>query len=198
MNYCQLWQMMTILRNFHGKVKAKTISSAWINMLLPPTLTELLRVLMDNFSADQYERFEAYRRHALSKGAVRKVIQQTLGQQVSQPVAQIIAGFSKVFVGEIVEKGGLFSSGFSRLNSTLTWSKCSASSTGATRRHWTSFTRSSSRSLQNVSARDWTCRCCAASQRQETVRALASQYPRCVLRCNRISFLRYMALRCLK
>lgn len=34
-----------------------------------------------------------------------QVIQQSLGQQVSQPVAQIVAGFSKVFVGEIVEKG---------------------------------------------------------------------------------------------
>lgn len=34
-----------------------------------------------------------------------QVIQQTLGQQVSQPVAQIVAGFGKVFVGEIVEKG---------------------------------------------------------------------------------------------
>lgn len=34
-----------------------------------------------------------------------KVIQQTTGQQVSQPVAQIVAGFGKVFVGEIVEKG---------------------------------------------------------------------------------------------
>jgi len=63
-----------------------------------------LKVLMDNFSPAQYDRFEAYRRHALPKQAVRKVIQQTLGQQVSQPVAQIIAGFSKVFVGEIVEK----------------------------------------------------------------------------------------------
>jgi len=63
-----------------------------------------LKVLMDNFSPAQYERFEAYRRHALPKQAVRKVIQQSLGQQVSQPVAQIIAGFSKVFVGEIVEK----------------------------------------------------------------------------------------------
>ncbi|KAJ3520906.1 hypothetical protein NM688_g9092 [Phlebia brevispora] len=52
----------------------------------------------------QYDRFEAYRRHALPKQAVRKVIQQTLGQQVSQPVAQIVAGFGKVFVGEIVEK----------------------------------------------------------------------------------------------
>ncbi|KAJ3510803.1 hypothetical protein NLJ89_g4465 [Agrocybe chaxingu] len=63
-----------------------------------------LKVLMDNFSPAQYDRFEAYRRHALPKQAVRKVIQQSLGHQVSQPVAQIIAGFSKVFVGEIVEK----------------------------------------------------------------------------------------------
>jgi transcription initiation factor TFIID subunit 11 len=79
---------------------------------------------MDNFSPEQYDRFEAYRRHALPKQAVRKVrhdfssdvtlvsliccsqvIQQSLGQQVSQPVAQIVAGFAKVFVGEIVEKG---------------------------------------------------------------------------------------------
>lgn len=87
------------------------------------------RVLMDSFTPEQYERFEAYRRHALPKQAVRKVcavflafiydiiqcmtpclacaqvIQQTLGQQVSMPVAQVVAGFSKVFVGEIVEKG---------------------------------------------------------------------------------------------
>ncbi|KAK0191507.1 TAFII28-domain-containing protein [Armillaria gallica] len=63
-----------------------------------------LKVLMDNFSPDQYDRFEAYRRHALPKQAVRKVIQQTVGQQVSQPVAQIVAGFAKVFVGEVVEK----------------------------------------------------------------------------------------------
>jgi transcription initiation factor TFIID subunit 11 len=63
-----------------------------------------LKVLMENLSAPQYDRFEAYRRHALPKQAVRKVIQQSLGQQVSQPVAQIVAGFAKVFVGEIVEK----------------------------------------------------------------------------------------------
>ncbi|KAG1791131.1 histone-fold-containing protein [Suillus subaureus] len=41
---------------------------------------------------------------ALPKQAIRKVIQQTTGQQVSQPVAQIVAGVAKVFVGEIVEK----------------------------------------------------------------------------------------------
>lgn len=28
---------------------------------------------MDNFSSEQYDRFEAYRRHALPKQAVRKV-----------------------------------------------------------------------------------------------------------------------------
>ncbi|OJT06765.1 Transcription initiation factor TFIID subunit 11 [Trametes pubescens] len=63
-----------------------------------------LKVLMDNLSPAQYDRFEAYRRYALSKQAVRKVIQQTTGNQVSLPVAQIIAGFAKVFVGEMVEK----------------------------------------------------------------------------------------------
>ncbi|KAF9028152.1 TAFII28-domain-containing protein [Hymenopellis radicata] len=63
-----------------------------------------LKVLMDHFSSEQYDRFEAYRRHALPKQGVRKVIQQTVGTQVSQPVAQIVAGFAKVFVGEIVEK----------------------------------------------------------------------------------------------
>lgn len=34
------------------------------------------RVLMDNFSPAQYDRFEAYRRHALPKQAVRKVAKQ--------------------------------------------------------------------------------------------------------------------------
>ena len=33
----------------------------------------MARVLMDNFSPAQYDRFEAYRRHALPKSAVRKV-----------------------------------------------------------------------------------------------------------------------------
>jgi len=40
-----------------------------------------------------------------SNSASWQVIQQSLSQQVSMPVAQIVAGFTKVFVGEIVEKG---------------------------------------------------------------------------------------------
>jgi hTAFII28-like protein conserved region len=38
------------------------------------------RVLMDNFTPEQYERFEAYRRHALPKQAVRKVMNDTFFQ----------------------------------------------------------------------------------------------------------------------
>ncbi|KLO16851.1 TAFII28-domain-containing protein [Schizopora paradoxa] len=59
---------------------------------------------MDNFSPEQYDRYEAYRRNALPKQGVRRVVQQALNQQISTPVAQVVAGFSKVFVGEIVEK----------------------------------------------------------------------------------------------
>jgi hypothetical protein len=44
-------------------------------------------------------------RRSCSNSAFWQVIQQSLGQQVSMPVAQIVAGFTKVFVGEIVEKG---------------------------------------------------------------------------------------------
>lgn len=40
----------------------------------------------------------------LSDRAVHlQVIQQNLGQQISTPVAQVVAGVAKVFVGEIVE-----------------------------------------------------------------------------------------------
>jgi hypothetical protein len=34
----------------------------------------LHRVLMDNFTPEQYDRYEAYRRNALPKQAVRKVV----------------------------------------------------------------------------------------------------------------------------
>jgi transcription initiation factor TFIID subunit 11 len=63
---------------------------------------------MDNFTPEQFERYEAYRRSALPKQNVRKFIQQSTNYTVSQPVAQVMAGFAKVFVGEIVEKGGDF------------------------------------------------------------------------------------------
>ena len=119
---------------------------------------------MDNFSPEQYDRFEAYRRHALPKQAVRKVIQQTLGQQVSMPVAQIIAGFSKVFVGEMVEKG----MSVSRVrcwfdNSCICYSSLVCSPYGASTswRDWTALTRPSPRRVSDVSRRDRASGCCS-------------------------------------
>ncbi len=124
---CLRWPTTTIRPSCRGKVNRRIISSACAALLMRARMLNVsarCRVLMDNFSSQQYDRFESYRRHALPKQAVRKVcysslalslstyhssctqvIQQATGQQVSQSVAQIIAGFSKVFVGEIVEKG---------------------------------------------------------------------------------------------
>ena len=143
---------------------------------------------MDNFSASQYDRFEAYRRHALPKTAVRKVsltcaallevdfthicapqvIQQTLGQQVSQPVAQIVAGFGKVFVGEIVEKGGSLptSSSYAFINFHMFPSPIC---TRAERRARSTYTRPSSGSIQTVPSRDRASRCGKTSTLQTAV-----------------------------
>lgn len=89
---------------------------------------------MDNFTPEQFERYEAYRRSALPKQSVRKVfldnlpisllvrliylqtIQQSTNFTVSQPVAQVVAGFAKVFVGEMVERGRLCISTVSSTN----------------------------------------------------------------------------------
>jgi hypothetical protein len=44
-------------------------------------------------------------KRSYSNSASWQVIQQSLGQQVSMPMAQVVARFTRVFVGEIVEKG---------------------------------------------------------------------------------------------
>ncbi|EIM23236.1 TAFII28-domain-containing protein [Wallemia mellicola] len=65
---------------------------------------EDLGVLLQHFSSEQLQRYEVYRRAALNKNTIRKLCNQTLNQSVSQNVSIIVSGFSKVFVGEIVEK----------------------------------------------------------------------------------------------
>ncbi|KAG9083322.1 hypothetical protein FRC06_004593 [Ceratobasidium sp. 370] len=56
-----------------------------------------------NFTPEQLARYETYRRSTLNKQSVRRFIHQSLGANVSVNVAQVVAGFSKVFVGEIIE-----------------------------------------------------------------------------------------------
>ncbi|KAG8925489.1 hypothetical protein FRC02_009629 [Tulasnella sp. 418] len=65
---------------------------------------ENLHVLMQNFTPEQHDRYDQYRRSAINKNTVRKFINHTLGTNPSMNVAQVVAGFSKVFVGEMVER----------------------------------------------------------------------------------------------
>ncbi|KAJ2766852.1 transcription initiation factor TFIID subunit 11 [Coemansia nantahalensis] len=60
--------------------------------------------LWDQMSDDQRQRYGVYRRSALNKATVKRLISQILNQQVSSTVTFVVAGFAKVFVGEIVER----------------------------------------------------------------------------------------------
>ncbi|CAG8547241.1 5748_t:CDS:2, partial [Dentiscutata heterogama] len=61
-------------------------------------------MLLKAFSKEQTERFEVYRRSALSKPNVKKLVSGILGQPCSNNISIVVAGFSKIFIGEIVEK----------------------------------------------------------------------------------------------
>ncbi|CAG8732873.1 15902_t:CDS:2, partial [Racocetra persica] len=61
-------------------------------------------MLLKAFSKEQTERFEVYRRSALSKPNIKKLVSGILGQPCSNNISIVVAGFSKIFIGEIVEK----------------------------------------------------------------------------------------------
>ncbi|KAJ2957261.1 hypothetical protein NQZ79_g7003 [Umbelopsis isabellina] len=65
---------------------------------------EDMRLLMESFSDEQMARFEAWSRSGFNKNNVRKLVSQVLNQPCSPTMALAVAGFAKVFVGEIIEK----------------------------------------------------------------------------------------------
>ncbi|KAJ3281199.1 hypothetical protein HK104_000143 [Borealophlyctis nickersoniae] len=60
--------------------------------------------LLETFTPEQQNRYETFRRAALGKGAVKKIIQGFLGQSVPNTGDVIIAGCGKLFVGEMTER----------------------------------------------------------------------------------------------
>ncbi|KAJ1757562.1 transcription initiation factor TFIID subunit 11 [Coemansia sp. RSA 921] len=65
---------------------------------------EDVRELWELMADEQRQRYGVYRRSALNKGTVKRLVSQILGQQVSSTLTFVVAGFSKVFIGEIVER----------------------------------------------------------------------------------------------
>ncbi len=63
-----------------------------------------LRLLLENFDQQQQERYETFRRANLNKANIKKIANQALGHSITPNVAIAIGGFSKIFVGELVER----------------------------------------------------------------------------------------------
>lgn len=65
---------------------------------------EKKRLLISNFTDDQMERFESYRRMTVNKPGVKKVCNGVLGHSIPQNIAVVLAGLSKLFLGEIITR----------------------------------------------------------------------------------------------
>ncbi|KAI5950046.1 TAF11 [Candida margitis] len=65
---------------------------------------EQKRLLITNFTNDQMERFEAYRRSTINKPGVKKICNGVVGHSVSQVIATVVAGVAKSFISEIISK----------------------------------------------------------------------------------------------
>lgn len=86
-------------------VTNRTISCSFVVIFLRTNLISLDgRVLIDAFNSDQSTRYDLFKRAKLSKPALRKIVNQTLSQSVPPNVVTTVSGYSKIFIGEIIEK----------------------------------------------------------------------------------------------
>lgn len=82
--------------------KYNALKSQIVNRNL--TEEEQKRLLIANFTDDQMERFEAFRRMTVNKPGVKKICNGIVGHTIPQIIAVVMAGISKLFLGDIITK----------------------------------------------------------------------------------------------
>ncbi|XP_014261467.1 transcription initiation factor TFIID subunit 11 isoform X2 [Cimex lectularius] len=65
---------------------------------------EKMQVLVSNFTEEQLNHYEMYRRSAFPKAAIKRLMQTLTGTSISHNVVIAMSGIAKVFVGEVVEE----------------------------------------------------------------------------------------------
>ncbi|KAK9241074.1 hTAFII28-like protein conserved region-domain-containing protein [Lipomyces kononenkoae] len=70
----------------------------------PGMSQEQIKTLISSFTDDQMDRYETFRRANISRGGVKKLANAVLNQSITNNVAVAISGFSKVFMGEVIER----------------------------------------------------------------------------------------------
>jgi len=65
---------------------------------------EKMQLLVSSFTEDQLDRYAMYRRAALPKATIKKIMQTITGCSVGHNVVIAMAGIAKVFAGEVVEE----------------------------------------------------------------------------------------------
>ncbi|ODV89758.1 hypothetical protein CANCADRAFT_20028, partial [Tortispora caseinolytica NRRL Y-17796] len=63
-----------------------------------------LGLLLEAMDRDQMSRYEYFRRANVNKTGVKRLVNSVLGQSVSPNIAIAVAGVSKLFLGELVER----------------------------------------------------------------------------------------------
>uniref|UniRef100_A0A6B2LQJ3 Transcription initiation factor TFIID subunit 11 n=1 Tax=Arcella intermedia TaxID=1963864 RepID=A0A6B2LQJ3_9EUKA len=59
--------------------------------------------MVKQFTQEQMNRHESYKRSAFQKSSIKKYMTQVSGAKINQNTVIVMAGISKIFVGEVVE-----------------------------------------------------------------------------------------------